>query len=163
MNKSDIETLEEAKQYLRERMYGDGAECPCCTQFVKIYKRSITSSMCWALAEFYAGNGQQYEHANEFFKEREGIPDSLRGDFAKFKFWMIVAPHEDKRGYYRVTDTGRAFLEEGLEVPKFFAIFNDNILKQSDEMVTIQQASENKFDLEKLLSDSAPQTSNKPI
>ena len=33
-------TLEEAKQFLRDR-FENGAECPCCKQYVKLYKRKL--------------------------------------------------------------------------------------------------------------------------
>ena len=41
-------TLEQAKEWLRVR-FNEGAECPCCLQHVKLYRRPITSSMAYVL------------------------------------------------------------------------------------------------------------------
>lgn len=151
MEKQDIETLEEARQYLRERMFKDGAKCPCCKQNVKVYKRSITSSMAWGLSELYARRGQDYTHCEDFFKSNDNVPSSVRGDFTKFLLWMIIEAHPDDRGVYRITNIGKDFLLNGLEVPKFFFVYNDDVIKQSKQTVTIREASKNKFNLNEVL------------
>lgn len=152
MKKENIETLEEAKQYLRERMFKDGAHCPCCQQKVKVYKRSITSSMAWGLAELYALRGQQYTHCEDFFKENPDVNSPVRGDFTKFLYWMMIEPHPDNKGEYRITEIGKDFLLNGLEVPKNFWVYNNEILKQSKEMVSIEEAGRNKFNLNEILA-----------
>ena len=39
-----MQTLEEAKAWLRARLK-DGAECPCCEQYARMYKRKLNSNM----------------------------------------------------------------------------------------------------------------------
>jgi hypothetical protein len=41
-------SLEDAKKWLRER-FGKGATCPCCNQFVKLYRRPFNYSMAVVL------------------------------------------------------------------------------------------------------------------
>ena len=45
---SDGETLGGARDWLRDRVE-KGAKCPCCGQFAKVYRRTITSGMARAL------------------------------------------------------------------------------------------------------------------
>lgn len=41
-------TIEEAKQLLKDN-WEKGIECPCCTQFVKLYKRPLYSAQAYSL------------------------------------------------------------------------------------------------------------------
>jgi hypothetical protein len=72
------ETLAEAQDWLRERL-PDGAKCPCCTQFAKVYRRKINSAMAWQLIEAWRRCGQQEFHVREL---------GFRGGGAELAWWM---------------------------------------------------------------------------
>ncbi|MCA9495771.1 MAG: hypothetical protein KC589_02420, partial [Nanoarchaeota archaeon] len=81
-------TLEQAKKILRESIEKDGATCPCCNQFVKAYKRKITSSMAYSLIRIV--KHLKYESDVEFHLQDLAIELGLNGrdisEFAKLRF-----------------------------------------------------------------------------
>ena len=48
----DSDSLGTAREWLRSQAK-DGARCPCCRQYVKVYRRKLNSSMSRALMIMY--------------------------------------------------------------------------------------------------------------
>ena len=124
-----METLQEAKEYLREN-FTEGTGCPCCGQFVKLYKRKISSTasrMLIKLNSFGVGENDGYHHVGELAK---GICPTGSGDFSKLSYWRLVEEKEnidgDKRnsGIWRITPRGVLFVENKLKIPSHVYIFN---------------------------------------
>lgn len=142
----DSATIAEAKRYLRAH-WTAGATCPCCTQRVQLYRRTITAGMALALLSLYratralpaAGAGgdghlseDPYLHAEKTFKADRSLPQAARGDFTKLALWGMIEPAPGKRedgstrnGYWRITETGRLFAEGKLAVRKYVWLFNN--------------------------------------
>ena len=150
-------TLEEAKKYLRYHIIRKGAACPCCTQFAKIYKRSLSYSMVHALALIYKSGTKDFFHIEEYLKGVD-CSSSIRGDFPKLRFWMLIKAYDDVRedgskrnGYYKITGLGEQFLKGTVEVPSFVKIYNNKIFGSSEEMINVDQAVKNKFNYRELM------------
>jgi hypothetical protein len=152
-------TVKEAKDYLRVEANGKGETCPCCTQFVKVYKRPLNSSMCKALILIYkhSVNGADFIHVEKMLKE-ESCEASVRGDFPKLRFWGFLEPMEEARedescrnGMYKITENGRLFVEEMIIAPTYVKVFNNRYMGSSKEMTTISKAIKNKFDYKQLM------------
>ena len=150
-------TLEEAKQFLRDN-WEDGVGCPCCKQFVKKYKRKITSAMAYGLIKLVRYNGTTEPiHIENFFKGMD-VPSSIRGDISKLKYWGFITPVKCKRddgcsrnGYYFLTEKGQMFVRGGYTVPKYIYLFNNKPYGFSDEMVDVKIALGNKFNYKELM------------
>lgn len=156
-------TVDEAKRFLKEN-FDKGADCPCCGQFVKLYKRRITSSMALALILLYGEDKKhpgEWIHVANFLNIVPNLPAAVRntGDVAKFTFWGLVEKMEGKRedgnkrnGFHRITQKGRWFVEGRMQVPKFALLF-DNRLYGLDEskQISIHDALRNRFDYNTLM------------
>lgn len=152
-----MQSLQEAKTYLKEN-YEKGTKCPCCGQFVKLYKRKITSAMALGLI-YLAKNTEadEYVHIENFFK-KQPVPSSIRGDISKLVFWGLLEKQEGLRadgssrnGYYKITQLGRNFVHGLVTVSKNIFIYNNKVIKRSDELINIETALGNKFNYRELM------------
>ena len=152
-------TLEEAKAHLRKN-YTQGVKCPCCDQFVKMYRRPITSAMAYALILFYKesvrlGGGFPWIHADNFFKGQD-CPPSIRGDFPKLANWELIFKDPKEQGIYRMTYFGEVFVKGLYKVESHKLIYNNKCYGAPDNhtLISIKDALKKKFDYEKLMSNT---------
>lgn len=163
MADKDLMTLADAKQWLRDRV-DDGAECPCCTQFAKIYKRKLTSSMAYALmliVKWSPGNKDDYIHIPSFLSTHTTSATVRGGDWAKLVHWEILEAQEGERddgssrvGCYRVTELGYKFAAGSVSVPKYVYIYNQRKMRRasdSTEVITIHDAIGDNFSYRELM------------
>lgn len=147
--------LEEAKQLLRDN-WQEGIECPCCRQYVKLYKRKLNSAMAYVLVMMdRAPTG--YFHVENWLKT-QNTPASLRGDFPKLHYWGLIEAKEATRedgsprvGYYRITEKGRKFVHGLIEVPARAQLFNQKFYGYDGDPISIKQALGDKFNYEELM------------
>lgn len=155
-----MQNLKEAKEFLRENwMEGDGVDCPCCSQRVKLYRRNITSSMAAGLIVLYKHKTEDpngWVHIPSLVKQNH----LLTGDFAKLKYWGLIVPKDEIRddgsnrnGYYKITTDGRLFVEGRLQVEKYKFIFNKKVYDTGEvqELIDIHAALKNKFNYNELM------------
>ncbi len=152
-----MQTIDEAKKFLREN-FKKGAECPCCGQFVKRYKRKISSSMAYGLILIYKHKKVGEEFHLEMFLKSLSTSPALRGDIPKLRFWgllkKLTGRKEDgnpNNGYYELTQRGVDFVEEKIKVSGHVLLFNQRILGIEGELIGIKQALKNKFSYEELM------------
>jgi hypothetical protein len=151
------ESLVDAKKFLRKN-YKDGCTCPACGQFVKAYKRSITSAMAVGLILLYKYSAD-FVHIENFFKSKNDLPSSIRGDISKLCHWGLLEKKPGNRedgstrnGYYRVTHKGELFVSGHIHVEKYAVLYNQRLLEVEGDYITIKDALGNKFNYEKLMS-----------
>jgi hypothetical protein len=145
----DQTPLGEAREWLRERA-DDGASCPCCTQFAKVYRRKIHATMARELILVYrhAGLG--------VFDLPPLVPNS--GDLPKTRFWGLLARVDGVRedgsrrvGLWRVTDAGQQFVLMRLAVPKYARIYDGRCLGLVGAPVTIRDCLGSRFNYDELM------------
>jgi hypothetical protein len=127
-------SLTEAKAWLRDRL-DDGAECPCCTQYAKVYRRHLNSAMAYALLLI-----------SKHFRKNEAwlhVPTFLNGQGRD--------DGSSRVGYYVITPKGIAFVENRVRVPKFIRIYDGKPMKPSEERVNIIECLGKHFDYEELM------------
>lgn len=160
----DSTSLAQAKGWLRTQ-FEDGAPCPCCNQFVKLYKRPMNGSMAYALILInkYFKNNSDWLHVPSYLLEQNlpaKVGAAIRGDWAKLKFWGMIEPKEeirpdgsDRAGLYRITETGRKFVQNELAVPKYQLLYNQVVVRPPEgPMVKIQDVLGDKFDYTALMN-----------
>ncbi len=155
-----MDTLQAAKDQIREN-FDKGSSCPCCGQFVKLYKRKLTSAMAYALVEIYKENKRNdmsFFHVEKHFKKLDGLPASIRGDFAKLRYWHLIEPLKGERedgskriGYYRITGGGINFLKYGLKVPSHVFLFDNKLQGKSETLTNFRESLGNKFNYDELM------------
>ena len=164
-------SLEDAKKWLRQR-FGKGATCPCCNQFVKLYKRPFNKSMAYVLllmARYYRRievKNDEWLHVPSYIAEvAVGNPRraaAVRGDWAKLKFWGLIEEKPDVRadgsprvGYWRLTPLGRQFVAREVKVPSHVYIYNSEPLQRAvDEQITIDDALGTEFSYAEIMGEA---------
>lgn len=160
----DAVTLCYARQWLTAHVQ-DGASCPCCTQFAKVYARTITSSMAYALVMIYKRpimeGESEYFHVPDYLSRVCKLgPTTRGGDWAKLVAWGLLEEREGVRddgssrtGFYRITDLGKSVARGEATVPKYALIYNGTLLRlDNTKSVTISDALGKKFDYAELMS-----------
>lgn len=151
-----METLQEAKQYLREN-WKEGVDCPCCTQFVKFYKRKINSGMTRNLISMYNTLPRgEFFHVQNMFTEKK---EHNGRNWTLFKYWSIVEENlNDSKigaktsGEWRITEKGILFVENKLQVPKFIKLYNNQSYGFEGEQVGIKECLGEKFSYDELMN-----------
>ena len=127
-------TLQQAKDWLAHSVEDpEGAICPCCERFDKVYSRKINNSSIRALASLhrYSRTGDAYHHYSDF------VAKFQHGDFPKLQWLGLLerAPQDDKNkktsGMYRITGRGRAFVRGEVAIPERVVLYH-NVLVGTD-------------------------------
>ncbi len=141
--------LSEARQVV-ENGKDDGIECPCCGQFVRRYRRKITSAMAWGLILIHNHcTPNHWVHLREFFTKQN---IATMNDLPTLKHWNLIEPCKLKRddgnaesGLYRITEKGVEFVRNKIVVPRYCYIFNDERDGFGEETTSIMEALGDKF------------------
>ena len=145
----DFETLEEAKQFLREN-WEEGADCPCCTQKVKLWKKPLIGTAVAdliRLTKLWEKNGVP-AHISEFTDQRS--------NFYTLIYWGFITKGEvdnKKRssGYWVPTQKGGDFVEKKITVPSIAATYNNKLIRLMGKDIDVVKALGKKFDYEELM------------
>lgn len=144
--------LGEARTLLR-LLVEDGAECPCCRQYAKVYRRSIHASMASALIAVYREHGRDWGKVTDLLTHRQNA------DFAKLALWDLIQADDGVReddskrtGVWRITSRGEAWLHGATTVAKYVRVYNKRRLSfvQGAE-VSIREALGDEFDYGQLM------------
>jgi hypothetical protein len=154
-------TMAEGKAFLKEN-YAKGIECPCCKQFVKLYKRNLNSAMAWTLIEIYNETKRMEDdgaipaiawiHVKEYLRVN-GLHNGH--DWTLLQWWDLLEERKTDSGLpnsgrWRITEKGVLFVRMQLTVPKYISFYNSKAYGKSIEMVNIKQALGTKFNYEEL-------------
>ena len=162
MLESELVLLEDARKWLRGQ-FETGAACPCCRQFVKLYKRKLNSAMACALIKVF----HYFESPEASVEPWLQVPDYLKssklcGDFAKLRHFGLVEPKpkavrddgSKRAGFYRMTETGRLFVLGEVSVPMHIYEYNSRIVSvpsPDPTTTTIEKALGARFDYAELM------------
>lgn len=134
----NLTTLKEAKDFLRQSR-GAGVDCPCCDQYVKLYKRPLTSEMANVLCELVI----------LYNERRDWIPvkdlSTRGGDYAKLLWWELIEFEKPKHGSARAsggmkpTVLGLKFALRRAKVPAYVLLYNNRMLGYDGDQIDIDQ------------------------
>jgi len=153
--------LGEAQEWLRDKLT-EGANCPCCGQLSKVYRRKLYGSMAASLLHFYKNfDTQTYTHKRDILALADKTFPTLSttlggGDFAKLMFWGLLEqkPAEENNrgsGYWRVTEKGSDFVNGKVKIPSHVMIYNGDFLGLDGDDVSIQDCLGEKFSYTELM------------
>ncbi|QDP52807.1 MAG: hypothetical protein Unbinned838contig1000_58 [Prokaryotic dsDNA virus sp.] len=143
-----FKTLAEAKQYLRDN-FKTGTECPCCGKYVKAYKRKLNAGMARALIIIYklTKDGNSVHVQSEFTKL--GLRATTM-DYAYLEKWSLIE-QSGSNGYWKITQRGKEFVEDDIDLPEYALVYNGNVYKWADNLVNIETALTEEFDLDEIM------------
>lgn len=149
-------TLEEAKNWLRERLH-EGERCPCCTQFAKVYKKKLNSGMVSRLVhlERMSRGDNVWISVNDLYSKTKSVSPK---DFPCLKHWQLIEAKGDtpddgakSSGYWRITDLGRQFVRGEVSMKRYIYLYDNRLMKFSEETITIHEALGDNFDFKELM------------
>jgi len=131
----------------------DGARCPCCQQYAKVYRRSLNSGMAasliWLCREFMFG---QVQVAGAYVDIGKAPAYVLRSrEWGKLAHWKLAETKPNTSGMWRPTKEGGMFVRGTLEVPKHVYLYDNKVLGFSQDRIGIVDALRNKFDYRELM------------
>ena len=117
--------------------------------------------MAYALILIYKKGTGMYFHVEDYLK---GIncPSSIRGDFAKLRFFGLIEPMGDIRedgsprnGYYKITQAGIDFVHYKHHVPEAVYMFDNKTWPPPKQVksISILQALRKKFNYSELMNE----------
>lgn len=120
-------TLDAAQEILFDNLE-EGAECLCCGQFAKVYKRQINSGMARSLIAMYKAAKRDWQHV-------PSTTDRASREEGKLAYWGLLEeetklrPDGGRGGWWRITELGEQFVKGIVEVPKHALVYNGECLK----------------------------------
>lgn len=147
-----MDTIDEAKKHLREN-WEKGTPCPCCGQFVKLYRRKLTSGMAVALIRLYRLTKLDHDEYVHITK----LGHLNGGEFAQLVRWSLIQemPNDNdvKRtsGNWRITRDGILFVKGELSVASHVYTYNGKTIKFSKTSTDIHEALGNKFNYKEIM------------
>jgi hypothetical protein len=153
--------LEEARQWVQHRLR-DGVTCPCCQQYCRVYRRKLNSTMALALVLIYqyfkANRNAKWLHVAAFLVKVKRDSSIAGGDVVKLRYWGLLEralgereDGSDRIGRYRITELGKQFVEGRIAVPRYVYLYNQMLLRLSEEMTTIREALGDRFSYDELM------------
>lgn len=132
------DTVESARNWLREHAWGHGVICPVCDQRAKVYKRTINAGMAKSMIHIYRMVGQDWIHVS--------LIGARSREEGKLAYWGLLEeqktarPDGGRAGYWRLTNRGVLFVKGALMVSKYALVYNGNCLGFEGHPVTIHTA-----------------------
>jgi hypothetical protein len=133
--------------------------CPSCGQTVKLYRRTIHSTMARQLIAIYRKGGTYRRAWVEVPELIKGMRGAGGGDYAKAAYWSLIEQRPGVRedgsartGWYRVTIQGEAFVRGLLKAQRFALVFNGQVHGFDGPLVNIRQCLGKKFDYNDLMA-----------
>lgn len=153
-------TLDRAKAWLEEKLE-QGTKCPCCYQYIKIYKRHFNSEMARVMIYIYKHSikAPGWFHAKHVL----GQTGKRDRDMGFLKHWRLVEEMEAEKedgnphaGYYRITKAGEEFVLGNLSIPKYKMILRNEVVSESKDLITIHGTRGKHFNYSELMSGVTP-------
>jgi hypothetical protein len=144
----DASTMAEARDWLRLRA-PKGERCPCCQQFVKVYRRKLNAAMARAVIILHQhGRGWvQFDHLVR------GASSKLGHDFIGLHYWGLTEKHAERAGYWRITDKGESFARNESEVNSHAVLYDGRCIRLDGDQLSIRTALGRRFDYDELMRE----------
>ena len=149
----DSDSLGTARDWLRANAK-TGARCPCCRQYVKVYRRKLNGSMTRVLIAFYRewrSDGGRYQNVFDILK-RDGI-DYHGADYSKLAYWNLLEQNPEEVGRWRITEDGIRFAQNRYTVPSHAVIYDGRCLRVDGYQVDVIACLGKKFNYNELMAE----------
>jgi len=153
-------TLAQAKAQFFEDARRQGAKCPCCGRFGKVYKRKLHSSMVAVLVLLQRFQHLGFTHVHTLINATTSpaVAAAIRGDFAKLRYWGLIEEGFENRGgkqvgsgKWRITGRGAQFVENAITVQRYVWVYNSDALGFHGEQISVYDALGDKFSYGELM------------
>src|SRR5262245_27752045 len=152
-------TLQEAIDWLHAQLE-EGAACPCCRQFAKIYERKLNNGMVRGLIWLVNMSAILGDDGWVPYAVIAPVELQRNREFAKLVHWGLIEPKlvESERGgrtsgIWRPTQRGREFVYMRCKVPRAIRLYNGTFLSYVDtaDLITPAEAIGDYFEYNELM------------
>lgn len=134
---------------LMKRRDVGGIHCPACERITKEYHRKINAEQARSLIIVVRKvNVGEIFHLRDVL--RHGATSGGSKHAAALRWWGLLEPVADERGWWMVTEKGRLFARGVVRVREYVWEFDGEPLEFDGEWVSIREALGNKFDFDQL-------------
>jgi len=152
------DTLENAKEWAREKMREKAISCPLCAQTIKMYERKFTSSQAAFLLRmaFLVGFDTSIEIHYSEVNDKLGFCCNEYGSIGR---WGLIEKCLEKRadgnsnGFWHLTNEGVLFAKGESRISGTIMIYNDRRYAFGGDLIYIKDALGDRFDYDELMSD----------
>ena len=150
-------TLEIMRDFWKAQISGDGAYCPCCDRWGKVYKRSLTAAMARALMWLV-----HQEARSDGWVHVPSIapPWMLRSpQLPTLRMWGLVEGASggttklQSSGLWKPTPLGIAFVHNRATVQKYVFVYNDTVQDTEGDQIFIGDALGAKYNYEAIMTN----------
>jgi hypothetical protein len=145
----------------RKAIEGEGAHCPTCDRWGRIYGRSINRTMANSIMWLSVAVADEDGWVDIPSKAPRWLVRS--NQLPTLKWWGLVERrYNDKNsknkhsGMWRITDLGRAFVHGQVSIPKKVFTYNDIVQSVSPENIFIKDCFKLYFDYRDLMNSYYP-------
>jgi len=154
-------TVEEAREWLRPKIYEKGAVCPCCRRKAKVYLRPFNSSMAYALLIFVRElKVGEWTHFPTYLKRAGHLGIISSREWTRLRFWgfLVQKPGErddgsNETGIYKLTQEGVDFALRRTRVKAAKAFYDERLVEAKVPVkdVTIEEALGKRFRYDEIM------------
>ena len=154
-------SLEDAKDWLEDHI-DEGAQCPCCSQYAKVYERTLPSATARVMIRLYQHNkGIDYVYLPTILDTMKGTPH--QGGYGTLgHHWGLMEQMPGERpdgsnrvGWWRLTDLGRDFVRGIETVPKTAYLYSGRCLTVGGPPWSVRDALGHRFNYDELMEGAA--------
>lgn len=139
-------------------MSGETVLCPCCSRLSRLWKMRIHATLAAMLCRMYFVSMRSYALPDgwvhlDHFKEKS----TTGNDFSIVKHWGLAIPRpaeddpeKNSFGFWRLRQRGVSFVENKEKIEKYLWIFDDKVMKKSEDDADIIECLGKKFNYETL-------------
>ena len=143
------------REVLRDKLLV-GVDCPCCKQYVRLYKRKFNTVMARGLIKLY-NLGDGFHHVSTIMSK---ISPSGSNDFSKLRYYGFIAEQENEdsakrtSGMWKITEAGKDFALGNTSDRKYLFLYNKEEYRQPklEGTTDIYEALGEKFDYSELMN-----------
>lgn len=118
MRKANLAKLLKEQNYPQVLHY----TCQCCFNVMRVQRRSLTEKHCmWLLCLRNLNNGGlDYVHHNQVQNMSYELYNNSVSDYIILKHLKLITEHHQLPGYYKVSETGLAFLQNKITIVRSY-------------------------------------------
>ena len=147
-----MKTLEDARSEWVRAIHGDGAHCPCCDRWGKIYPRHFNASMAKALIWLVSQGFDWTDVPNTAPKWL-----TRTNQLATVRWWGMIERQRPKTpagkhsGMWKPTTRGWLFAHGQIAVPETVYTYNAQVVRYGQKNIKIQNAFKTPFDYREVM------------
>jgi hypothetical protein len=147
---SETDLIERIREKWAIAIGGDGAFCPCCGKWGKVYKQKLNEHLALCLRWIYVHGG-----TDGWVNVQNTAPRWMLKSktYPLLSHWQLIESQGSRSGIWRATAKGRMFAD-GLEsVSSAVYIYDNGIWGFADEEVSFRGCFGKHFDFDELMSE----------